>query len=276
MYGEFLFAFVAGAIATANPCGFALLPAYLARRLGNVDRDIDRGTNGIIHAIGIGAVTTAGFMLIFGLAGSAVSLGAYWLTDSLPWAGFAIGIVLVAIGIATIMRWHKFSGWRGDLLFGVGYGTVSISCTLPIFMMVTGTSMTGGLVASAFSFFAYALGMGAVFMALAIATVFARDGLAKGIKGLSPYLGRISGLLLFLSGLYVSYYWGRVLFIPDVQAFSNIVETGLVWSGFLQTWLGNPDGETFLLGLFFILVALFSWAMLRRFLAGKTDQSEAE
>ncbi len=31
------FAFVAGTVATVNPCGFALLPAYLARRVGAED-----------------------------------------------------------------------------------------------------------------------------------------------------------------------------------------------------------------------------------------------
>ena len=31
------FAFVAGTVATDNPCGFALLPAYLARRVSVED-----------------------------------------------------------------------------------------------------------------------------------------------------------------------------------------------------------------------------------------------
>ncbi len=76
MLDEFLFAFVAGAIATANPCGFALLPAYLARRLDAGEADRRGGFDGIIPAMGVGAATTVGFLLVFGLAGAAISLGA--------------------------------------------------------------------------------------------------------------------------------------------------------------------------------------------------------
>jgi cytochrome c biogenesis protein CcdA len=35
--GAISFAFLAGSIATVNPCGFALLAAYLGRRLGSED-----------------------------------------------------------------------------------------------------------------------------------------------------------------------------------------------------------------------------------------------
>lgn len=38
MSGTLGFAFAAGAVATVNPCGFALLPAYLARQLGRAPR----------------------------------------------------------------------------------------------------------------------------------------------------------------------------------------------------------------------------------------------
>ena len=37
MIGMLVFAFAAGSVATVNPCGFALLPAYLARRLAVED-----------------------------------------------------------------------------------------------------------------------------------------------------------------------------------------------------------------------------------------------
>lgn len=285
MLGEFLFAFVAGAIATANPCGFALLPAYLARRLGAEDADSDSGYDGIILAIGVGVVTTAGFLLVFGLAGAAISLGAYWLTKALPWAGFVIGVILTLTGLATIIG-RRVSirmpsvgmigagGWRGDLIFGVGYGTASLSCTLPIFLMVTGTAMTGGLATSAFSFLAYALGMGAVLMALAVAATLARHGLASGIKGIGPYLRYISGILLLLAGVYITYYWGNALFSSDPIAENRIIETGEIWSSNVINAMDSPEGGTFLIVIALTLVALFSWALARRLLAGKTSEGE--
>ncbi len=280
MYGEFLFAFVAGAIATANPCGFALLPAYLARRLGAEDADSAGGADGALRAIIVGAVTTFGFVLVFGLIGAAVSLGAFWLTRTLPWAGLAIGIMLVAVGVATlsgrrvsirlpVIGATGAGGWRGDLLFGVGYGTASLSCTLPIFLLVTGAGMTGSLAVSMLSFVAYALGMGAILTALAIAAALMRHGLATRIKGITRYLGRFSGALLLLAGAYVSYYWGTALFAPDPLADNRVIDTGEYWSGAMQQWLDGPDGETFLVAVSLILVAVFIWALARRSAAGR-------
>ncbi|HET8893588.1 MAG TPA: hypothetical protein VFM96_05785 [Gaiellaceae bacterium] len=70
------FDFVAGTVATVNPCVFALLPAYLARRVG-----VEDGTRGSADAVSrallVGGVTTAGFMLVFGTIGTAIGLGAH-------------------------------------------------------------------------------------------------------------------------------------------------------------------------------------------------------
>ncbi len=84
MTGAFAFAFMAGAIATANPCGFALLPAYFARRLGTDTACDGDKLDAVVRAFAVGAVTTCGFLVMFGAIGAAVSLGAYWLTGVLP------------------------------------------------------------------------------------------------------------------------------------------------------------------------------------------------
>ena len=92
MIGEITFAFMAGAIATVNPCGFALLPAYFARRLGVHTADALKSTQWIGRTLAVGASATLGVLLIFGIAGGAIALGAYWIADTFPWAGFAVGI----------------------------------------------------------------------------------------------------------------------------------------------------------------------------------------
>ncbi len=68
MTGAFAFAFMAGAIATANPCGFALLPAYFARRLGTDAAGDGDKLDAVARAFAVGAVTTCGFLLVFGAA----------------------------------------------------------------------------------------------------------------------------------------------------------------------------------------------------------------
>ena len=99
------FAFVAGTIATVNPCGFALLPAYLARRIGTED-GAGRGADAVARALLVGAVTTVGFMVVFGTIGAGIGLGARELIHALPWAGVTIGAALMVAGAAVLSGRH--------------------------------------------------------------------------------------------------------------------------------------------------------------------------
>lgn len=276
MIGALAFAFVAGAVATANPCGFALLPAYLARRLGTDDSDGGNRLDAAVRASAVGAATTAGFLLIFGVAGGVIALGGRWLVLGVPWAGFAIGIVLTAMGLAVMAgrrmgvrlpvmgRVAGESGLGGDLAFGIGYGTVSLSCMLPVLLAVTGTALTGGLLASAFSFAAFALGMATVFMSLAVAAAFARRGLAVAVGRLGAYVNRASGALLFLAGAYVTYYWGVSLFSSGSPRETGLLAYGERLSGAARGWLGGSAGWPVILGLLVSLAVLLAWALWRR------------
>ncbi len=80
--------------------------------------------------------------------------GANWLTSGFPWAGFIIGIVLAITGLAvmaglriglrlpTAKRLTGGNGLSGDFVYGVGYAIVSLSCSLPIFLTVTGMTFS--------------------------------------------------------------------------------------------------------------------------------------
>ncbi len=276
MIGELSFPFLLGAIATANPCGFALLPAYLARRLGADGRGVSHTSDALLRAFAVGAVTTAGFVVVFGVAGGAVSLGAFWLTVALPWAGLVIGLVLAAMGVAVLagraVRINlpmakptaSGNGLRGDFLFGIGYGVASLSCTLPLFLTVTGTAITGGIIASAFSFAAYALGMGTVLTALAIGAALSRSGLAAVMGNLLPYVNRASGALLLLAGLYVVYFWTYAVIPLELPAQESTIVMGERLSSALRSWLTGTTGQTALYGLLTALVAVFAWVAWRR------------
>ena len=64
------FAFAAGMVAAVNPCGFAMLPAYLGLYLGSGDTD---GRTHLLRHVGrallVGGLVTVGFVLLFGVAG---------------------------------------------------------------------------------------------------------------------------------------------------------------------------------------------------------------
>ena len=91
------FAFGTGMVATVNPCGFAMLPAYLSFFLGSEgggSRDV-RAT--VQRSVGVGLSVSLGFLAVFG----AVGLAIYHLSASVdrwtPWATLVIGAVFVLI-----------------------------------------------------------------------------------------------------------------------------------------------------------------------------------
>ncbi len=277
MIGELAFAFMVGTVATANPCGFALLPAYLARRLGMDGDGTGDTANTVARAFAVGAVTTGGFLVVFGSIGGAISLGAFWLSSTLPWAGLVIGLALAAtglvvlagrdvgLGLPTLKPAAVGSGLRGDFVFGVGYGVASLSCTLPVFLAVTGTAATGGMIASVFSFVAYAFGMGTILTALAVGAALSRGGLAAVIGRLLPYVNRAAGAVLLVAGVYVAAFWGTAIFSPEPTGQGSVIVIGETLSGALRSWLAGPIGQTATYVLLALLVTLFAWTVGRGF-----------
>jgi ABC-type nickel/cobalt efflux system permease component RcnA len=61
---------------------------------------------------------------------------------------------------------------------------------------------------------AYGIGMGTMMLALALLAGGARDRLVKTMRRALPRMQQISGVLLVIAGVYLSYYWLRILFGP--------------------------------------------------------------
>lgn len=280
MNGLLAFAFIAGTVATANPCGFALLPAYLARQIG-MDQPDTQTPTAIIRALLVGAVTTAGFLLVFGTVGTAISLGARSFTRVVPWVALAIGVALLVTGLAVLAGKHipirlpaiprstGRGGYTSVLLFGLGYGVASLSCTLPIFLAVIGTAITGDPLTSTLSFAAYGAGMGTMLTALAVAAALSRTGLANATRRILPHISRISGALLAAAGAYVVYYWSFTLgFLGDDVP--TLIHAGERLSSRLQGWIQGTTGQTVSIALLAGLAALAVWAIWRTLLRRPT------
>lgn len=286
MDGVLIFAFMVGAVSSVNPCGFALLPAFFARRLG-VDAGLGAKppaaniTSGLIA----GSVAALGVVLAFALAGGAVLAGVSWLGDALPWAGLTIGFILIAVAVYVLLgrhvgvriplpaSWRLASGHRGDFLFGVGYGVASLSCTLPIFLSVIAIATTGSLAGSVLSFTAFGLGMGTVVATIAVAAAISRNGLAAALRRFLPYANRFGGLVLLLAGAYVVYYWASALFSPALSDAPAIITRGERLSGWLVSVVGSETGKTILLFLMFMFVGALGWVLFRRWRRRATMQA---
>jgi cytochrome c-type biogenesis protein len=221
-------ALVAGGLATVNPCGFPLLPAFLSVYVGAREERLPPVGSRLLQGLLVGLLVTGGFLGVFVAVGLPVAYGASRVADVLPWAGIGLGGLLVATGLLTLagraprvnVRWGARRG--GPLLFGVGYGVASLGCTLPIFLAVVGAAAGGSTL---IVFAAYGAGMALVVTALAVAAALLRDGVARGLRRLLPHMGRISGALLVAAGGYLSYYWYRVGFGPAAELADDPVVT---------------------------------------------------
>lgn len=221
------FAFAAGMASAVNPCGFAMLPAYLGLYLGANEKRNEKvhPARNLGRALVVGGVVTAGFVVLFGAAGTVIGVGARaFVVDVLPWLGLVIGIVLAIAGSWLVTGGKLYSGLaaraasrmgdpgqvsaRGYFVFGLSYGTASLSCTLPIFLAVVGSTLTiSSLGTSLGQFFLYALGMGMVIIALTLGIAIFKNGMVRTMRKALPYINPIGSWLMLAAGMYIVFYW---------------------------------------------------------------------
>ncbi len=207
-------AFVAGTVAAFNPCGFALLPGYLAYYLGSSEGSAGPGRIAVVASS-----VVAGFSLVFLIIGAIVVSVSSTLLAWAPWAGIVVGALLIPMGI-TLVRGHKLSipmlgGSRnvsGDspaAMFGYGvmYAMVSLACTIPAFLVTVSTSFNRtGFISGIAVFGAYSAGMAAVLITLTIVVALAREQMLARMRRVLPLVERISGWLVIVAGIYSMYY----------------------------------------------------------------------
>lgn len=210
-------AFAAGIVATVNPCGFAMLPAYLGWFMGEQ-------RTGRRQALVVGLAVSSGFVLVFVLAGMLVAAGLRAVIDWIPWVALVIGFGLVVLGVAQLRGRNVYvrlpglsqSSKNGSLAglvgFGASYGAASLSCTLPIFLsLIAGAVAGSSFFESVLVFVAYGAGMSLVVVVLTLAVAAGRDTIVQRIRPLAAHLGTVSGWILLLAGGFIVWYWATVL-----------------------------------------------------------------
>jgi Cytochrome c biogenesis protein len=163
--------------------------------------------------------------VLFGLIGVLVSAGGSFLLQAMPWLSVIVGLALVLLGIWMLFGKHlslpamtslaarigdpRTISFSGFFLFGIAFGATSLGCTLPIFLVVVGGSLTSGDFVSGLSqFLLYILGTGSVLAVLSIALACLKgDAVLGAFRRIAPHVNTISALLLILAGGYISYYW---------------------------------------------------------------------
>ncbi len=217
----------AGMVSAVNPCGFALLPTYLGIYLGTAETPERRPglARRLLSAGHISALVTLSFVVLFGVAGVVLGLATSAIARYLPWVGLAIGVLLVLAGGRMLGGKALYislgeqladrlggaarrSSSRGYFAYGLAYGSVSLSCTLPIFLTVVGSALTTqGILSAGLQFVLYALGMGLVITALTLATALLKHGIVARVRAVGRFAQPASAFLLLVAGAYIIYYW---------------------------------------------------------------------
>lgn len=222
------YAFAAGMVASVNPCGFLMLPTYISYHLGTEEAGFyeEPAWRRTLKALGLGGIATVGFVVVLTLVGSVIAAGGQGLIRIFPYAGVVIGGGMVVLGVWLLVT-HRTLGIMAAsrvtvspkrnlgnvFLFGVAYAVGSLSCTLPIFLVVVGSSLgSQGLLTSLVQFVSYGLGMGTILIAVTIGAALFRGTVARWLRKALPYVHRVSALFLVGAGAYLVYYW---FFIAD-------------------------------------------------------------
>jgi cytochrome c biogenesis protein CcdA len=209
-----------------NPCGFAMLPAYLGLYLSSGVSEENRPgpIRQLAQALLVGAAVTLGFVVLFGIAGTLIGFGASFVVSYIPWIGLLIGVLLTLTGAWLVGGGKLYTGiaaraasrigdpaqvnFKGYFLFGISYGTASLSCTLPIFLAVLGlTAADSGFFNTLANFLLFAAGMGLVILVLTLGIAFFRGAMVGGLRRALPYIQPVGYWLMVLAGTYIIFYW---------------------------------------------------------------------
>ncbi|WP_082092390.1 cytochrome c biogenesis CcdA family protein [Demequina pelophila] len=230
--GDVAYALLLGAVAAFNPCGFALLPAYLTLIVTGSAGAVGGGAGiaaqapravALRRALGFAGAMTVGFVavfLAFGLLFGGVSLG---LQGSvLPYVSYVtvvLGALVVALGVVMAVR-GELSGpglgalsrgsrapgrtFASQVAYGASFAVASLSCTIGLFLVVVTQALDApGPAAAIAPFLAYGVGMGASVVLVSLAAALAGTSAATALRRRTPLLMRAGGVLMVLAGLYV-------------------------------------------------------------------------
>jgi cytochrome c biogenesis protein CcdA len=257
---------VQGMVASINPCGFVLLPTYLMYFLGVQSADGTQRAS-MRRALVVSASVSAGFMLVFLVAGSIVHLSTTWIAENAKYATAVIGVALIVLGVAMLFGYRLpittprlDAGGRtrtvwSMFVYGIAYAIASISCTIGLFVAsVFKSARRDGSLTGVANALAYGAGMALVVVALTVTLAFAKTGLVQFLRSKMQYVEMVAATFVVLSGIYLLvYFW-----VVDVNNDTNPITSKLEE---LQSWAtGRIDDNWQLVAV--VLLAVVAGAVI--------------
>lgn len=270
-------AFAAGLVAALNPCGFALLPAYLLLVVRG-----ERSRRPIValgRAVGATLGMVLGFVAVFGAFGLLTISAGATVQRYLPYATVLIGLVLIGLGGWLLAgrelpapnpfgpRWAPTARLGSMFGYGVSYAIASLSCTVGPFLAVTGAGLRSGSVLDGIAVYAaYVAGLSLVVGVLAVGAAAASATLVERVRRVLPCVSRAGGVVLILAGLYVGYYglYEVRLFTANGSPDDAVIAAAGRLQGAVAGWVHQHGGWPWLLGLALVVIAALGAGRRRR------------
>lgn len=205
--------FAAGVFATFNPCGFAMLPAYMTMLISS-QRESESLPKLIGKALQFAVLMALGIITIFALFAVVIFPISTSIQAYLPIATITIGLLLIAVGVATLSGRSPYlrklwspntapsTRLKSLYLYGVTFALGSVSCTIGPLLAATSKALELTFSESLRIYLVYALGISVTIAILALITLYSQATLGK-IRNSMKIIERISSAFLIIVGLYL-------------------------------------------------------------------------
>lgn len=221
-----VYAFALGLAAAVNPCGFPLLPAYLAVFLGSEPAPV---ATRVLRALRASVAMTGGFVAVFAVVGIVVATGVHLVVAWVPWFTAAVGLALLAAGVFGVAGRDvrmpaitlPFRSGRGMLAmagYGSAFAATSLGCAFPLFAAaVAPSATTASAVDTTAAALSYALGMGLFVTACSVVAALLGAEAVRVAGRYAKHLPRAASALMLFVGVYLLAYGMRLILEPGKE-----------------------------------------------------------
>jgi len=203
----------AGALSTFAPCNVGMIPSYLSASASFTGTSKAR-------SIVTGGTTVLGYLTLQATFGLLLALSFRAVIAAFPFAALFAGSLLLIMGSMMVLdirnpvtstlslKLPRTKGLIQFYLLGLAYAAVSLSCTLPLLLMVAnyaaviGNSLTDATTAMA----TYAAGVTLVLMMLSLVAASSKSIIRRVRATSSRYQGVIAGSVITVAALYLVMY----------------------------------------------------------------------
>lgn len=275
-------AFLAGVLAAFNPCGFALLPAYLGSIIAGNEVRANRWHQNV-RAVRFSLGMTSGFIAVFGGFALLLTSFAGSIAKFLPFATIIVGVLLLAISLSLILgkvlvlkkllnpNVAPTRHLPSQVGYGVSFALASLSCTIGPFLAITAAAIHDRNVVRILTLFlSYSLGMGSVVLVLALLVAAAKSNLIGKLKRTQGRISIASGYLLLIVGLYEIWYgWYEIRILHGNQSTDPVISFTVSLQSKITQWISNIGTGSLILVIALNVTLLLFLGLRKR----KTTQS---